>query len=478
MNNAHTGQVRNRSGIGDLARVALLLTLAAAVPACMTAVPGAPTSAEVVVTKSDLEPGSGVDPSIVHNTDGGEIDRLAATVVTDLSAYWQEAFPATFGSPWRELSGGYYSVDTADANTRPPPCVQRAVDVEGNAFYCPSGDVIAWDRAALLPVLRERFGEAAVMLVLAHEMGHAVQRRAGLTLEKQRRNSDRYPTILVEAMADCYAGTFVRWVADGKAAHLKVEKNRLDSALESLIAFRDPIGTEQADQNAHGDAFDRVSAFQDGYDNNAGLCAAMTVDNRRFTQRGFLDHNDAQRGGNLPFDQLLQSMTDDLNSYFGTLVSERGKQWTTPALRTSESAPGCTTGDQGPVVFCPDGTAITVVAKGPLLELHADIGDYATGTILASRFGMAAMSTLGKPLDGADAQRQMICLAGSYTGMLLGRERGFTLSPGDLDEAIQVLLRHNYAGRDSAGQAIEAGFDRVSVFRAGTLQGVQTCGLA
>ena len=475
MNNTHTGRVRNR--IGDIARLAVLLTLAVAAPACTTTVSGAPTSVDVVVTKSDLEPGGGVDPSIVHNTDGGEIDRLAATVVTDLSAYWQEAFPANFGSPWRELSGGYYSVDTADPDTQPPPCVQRAVDVEGNAFYCPSGDVIAWDRAALLPVLRERFGEAAVMLVLAHEMGHAVQRRSGLTIEEQRRNSDRYPTVLMEAMADCYAGTFVRWVADGKAAHLTVVKDRLDSALESLIAFRDPIGTEQTDRGAHGDAFDRVSAFQDGYDHNAGLCAAMSVDNRRFTQRGFRDQRDAEQGGNLSFDQLLESMTDDLNGYFSTLVSERGKQWTKPTLLTGESAPGCTTGDQGPVVFCPDRTAITVLAKGPLLELHADIGDYATGTILASRFGMAAIAALGKPLDGAGAQRQTICLAGSYTGMLLSRDRGFALSPGDLDEAIQVLLRHDYAGRDSAGHAIETGFDRVSVFRAGTLQGVQACGL-
>jgi predicted metalloprotease len=469
--------VRNRSGIGDIARLTLLLMLATAVPACTTAVPGAPISADVVVTDNH-EPGSGVDPSFVHNTDGGEIDRLAATVVTDVSAYWREAFPATFGSPWHDLSGGYYSVDTANADTRPPPCVKRAVDVEGNAFYCPTEDVIAWDRAALLPVLRERFGEAAVMLVLAHEVGHAVQRRTGLTIEEQRRNRDRYPTILVEAMADCYAGTFVRWVADGKAANLKVERDRLDSALESLIAFRDPTGTEQTDQDAHGDAFDRVSAFQDGYDNNATLCAEMTVDNRRFTQRGFLDVNDAQRGGNLPFEQLLGSMTDDLNSYFGTLVSERGRQWTPPTLLTGESAPGCTTGDQGPVAFCPDRSAINVVAKGPLLELHADIGDYATGTILASRFGMAALSTLGKPLDGAEAQRQTICLAGSYTGMLLGRDRGFTLSPGDLDEAIQVLLRHDYAGRDSTGNAVDAGFDRVSVFRAGTMQGVQACGLA
>lgn len=469
--------MRTRSGVGDTVRVAVLLVLAVTVLACTTTVSGTPTSGDTAVTKRDPSTPGGVDTSFVHNTDGGEIDRLAATVVTDVLTFWKETFPATFSSEWRDLTGGYYSVDSSDDDAEAPPCVRRAIDVEGNAFYCPTDDVIAWDRAALLPVLRERFGEAAVMLVLAHETGHAVQRRSGLTVAAQRRNPDRYPTILIEAQADCYAGAFVRWVADGKAANLKIARDRLDAALEALITFRDPIGTEQTDRGAHGDAFDRVSAFQDGFDKGAKLCSEMTVDNRKFTQVGFIDPGDAQRGGNLTFAKLLESMTPDLNTYFGTLVGERGKQWTNPTVRSTESDSRCANADQGPMAFCKDGSAIDVATKGKLPELHTDIGDYASGTILASRFGMAAMSTIGKPLDGTDAQRQVLCLAGSYTGTLLARDKGFRLSPGDLDEAVQVLLRYDYAGRDGAGHAIPTGFERVSVFRAGTLQGVQACGL-
>lgn len=455
----------------------MALVLALTVAACTTTVSGTPVSnSTVVVTNTD--PGNTVDPSFVKNTDGGEIDRLAATVVTDVLTYWKATFPATFSKDWQDLSGGFYSVDTADKGTQPPPCARNAIDVEGNAFYCPAEDVIAWDRSALLPVLRDRFGEAAVMLVLAHEMGHAVQRRAGLTVAEQRRNPSKYPTILIEAQADCYAGTFVRWVADGKAEHLRVAKDRLDAALESLITFRDPIGTEQSDKGAHGDAFDRVSAFQDGYDQGVKLCAEMSLDNRTFTLRGFLNAADAERGGNLPFNQLVESITTDLNAFFGTVVSERGKQWANPTVRPTDDNPKCTNGDQGPIAFCPNGSEIDVASKGALPDLHVDIGDYATGTILASRFGMAAMATLGKPLDGGDAQQQVLCLAGAYTGTLLARKDGFTLSPGDLDEAVQVLLRFDYAGRDTAGHAIPTGFERVSVFRGGTLQGVQACKLS
>jgi predicted metalloprotease len=471
--------VHYRPRLGDAARVGLLLLVAATVVACTTAVPGTPVAASKVVTKPDPNGGGAtVDPSFVHNTDGGDIDRLAATVVTDVLDYWKVTFPATFGTEWKDLTGGFYSVDTADAGSEAPPCARRAIDVEGNAFYCPTEDVVAWDRSALLPVLRDRFGEAAVMLVLAHEMGHAVQRRAGLTTEKQRADPDKYPTILIEAQADCYAGTFVRWVADGKAKHLQIARDRLSSALESLITFRDPIGTEQSDKGAHGDAFDRVSAFQDGYDKGAKLCGDMSVDNRKFTLRGFLDARDAQQLGNLPFNELIDSITGDLNTFFGGVVGQAGKQWAKPTIRPTDNDPTCTGGDQGPAAFCPNGDEIDVATKGTLPGLHTDIGDYATGTILASRFGMATLSTLAKPLDGENAQRQVLCLAGAYTGSLLGKQTGFSLSPGDLDEAVQVLLRYDYAGRDSAGHAIQDGYDRVSVFRAGTLQGVQACGLS
>jgi predicted metalloprotease len=458
-------------------RTVVVLLLAAVVSACTTTVSGSPVPGGSV-TKGGSGGQSGVDPSLVKNTDGGESDRLAATVLTDLKEYWQSAFPAAFGKAWEDLSGGYYSVDTADPGAATPPCVRRSVDVEGNAFYCPTEDVMVWDRAALLPVLKERFGEAAVMFVLAHEMGHAVQRRSGLTLAEQRRNPEKYPTILIEAQADCYAGTFVHWVIDGKAGHLTMAKEQLDSVLKSLTTFRDPIGTEASDRNAHGDAFDRVSAFQDGYDKGTRLCAEMSVDNRTFTLRGFTRLEDAQLGGNLPFDKLLESITTDLNDFFGKLVAERGKQWSALQLRPTDNDPTCTKGDQGPIAFCPNGSEIDIATKGTLPELHTDIGDYATGTLLASRFALATLSVLAKPLDGADAQRQVLCLVGAYTGTLIPRQTGFTLSPGDMDEAVSVLLRDDFASRDTAGHGIPAAFDRVSTFRAGTLQGIKACGVS
>ncbi|WP_312880398.1 neutral zinc metallopeptidase [Actinokineospora xionganensis] len=463
--------------VGRPVPVLLALALAATVTACTSAIPGKATSQGSVVSREDPNQPGGVDPSFVENTDNGEIDRLAATVITDVRTYWTEQFPKTFGEEFNDLKGGYFSVDTADADSDAPPCADKADEVEGNAFYCPTADVIAWDRAALLPVLRDRFGEAAVMLVLAHEMGHAVQNRTGVGLDARKANPSKFPTILIEAMADCYAGSFVRWVADGKAKHLNIAKERLDSALESLISFRDPIGTEQTDRGAHGDAFDRVSAFQDGYEKGVDLCAKMTVDNRTFTLSGFIDAGDQARGGNLRFDQIVQSISPGLNTYFSTLMTKSGKTWVEPKITTVDDAPECGGGEQGPVAFCGDGGALEMDGKKELPEIHIEIGDYATGALLASRYGLAALAAAGKPVEGPDAQRSAVCLAGSFTGSLFSAEQRF-LSPGDLDEAIQVLLDYDYAARDAKGDAIDAGFDRVIAFREGFTGGGEKCGLS
>ena len=52
-----------------------------------------------------------------------------------------------------------------------------------------------------------QFGAAGAVVVLAHEVGHAVQHRLGVDQARTGAIPARYPTILLEAMADCYAGS-------------------------------------------------------------------------------------------------------------------------------------------------------------------------------------------------------------------------------------------------------------------------------
>jgi predicted metalloprotease len=459
-----------RAPVGHRLRTALLGLVAVLCASCGATVTGHPSPSPVVATRT-------VDPSFVRGTDGGMVDRLAATAVTDIQDYWRRTYPQVFGQPWRDIAGGLYSIDPGDTQEKPPPCADRAADVQGNAFYCPNADAVAWDRAALFPVLRDRFGDASVVVVLAHEVGHAVQGRSGLTAQETREHPDRYPTVLVETMADCYAGAFVRSVRDGGAAHLRIGPRELDWALGALVAFRDPIGTAASDISAHGDAFDRISAFQDGYQQGPTLCARMSVQNRRFTLQGFTDAGDRARGGNLPFDQLVSSIAPDLNAYFGGVVGQLGRRWTPIRVEPAATEPTCTGADQGPAAFCPARRAVDVDTVGALPELHRQIGDYAVGTLIASRFGLAALAALGRPVEGADSGRSAVCLAGAYTASVLARPDGFALSPGDLDKAVRVLLGNDFAARDVRGGAMATGYQRVAAFRDGFQGGPRSCGL-
>ena len=135
----------------------------------------------------------------------------------------------------------------------------RYRDVRSNAFYCNAGKYVAYDDENLFPQLEENFGDFTIALTLAHEWGHAIQDQAGL----------RGPTIALEQQADCFAGAWVRHVADGGTSRLRLREGNLDAGLAGFLTFRDPPGSDPTTDGAHGSAFDRVGALQEGYDNGA-----------------------------------------------------------------------------------------------------------------------------------------------------------------------------------------------------------------
>ncbi|MGW3470586.1 peptidase [Saccharopolyspora sp. NPDC000995] len=384
-----------------------------------------------------------VDPSFVHATDRGDADRLAATVVTDVQRYWAAQYPAVFDKPWRDLDGGFFSVDTNGAGA-PPPCAADVKDIEGNAYYCATVDAIAWDRAALVPVLREHYGDASVAVVLAHEIGHAVQRRAGL-------DAGGAPMRL-EAMADCYSGSFIRWVVDGHAEHLHINSEQLDRAMRALIGFRDPVSTNST--ATHGTAFARISAFQSGFLDGPRHCTDVTE-----TSLAEPTPDDP----NEPLDDVLRA--DRISGYFGDLVAQHGGRWTAPAVR---SAPGCPE-TTGAAQFCAKPPTI-VLNRAALAEPHRSVGDQAVTTLLASRFAVAALTELGRPTTGAAAGKQIACLTGAYTAAQPA------LSAGDVDEAVTITLDSDDVSRDAHGTNSLTGFDRIAAFRTGALDGAAACG--
>jgi hypothetical protein len=103
-------------------------------------------------------------------------------------------------------------------------------------------------------------------------------------------------------------------------------------------------------------------------------------------------------------------------------------------------------------------------------------GDYAVATLMATQYGLAALTRLGDDSDEKTSTARSDCLAGAYTASVILYNRADTstyhISPGDLDEGIKALLVFRGSG-DADRQG--AGFDRVRAFREGVISGAQPC---
>ncbi|WP_232664220.1 neutral zinc metallopeptidase [Pseudonocardia sp. TRM90224] len=396
-------------------------------------------------------------------------DAAASAAVEELQRFWRSAFPASFGREWDDIA--VFAPVRADAQHA--PCATRAGAISGQAYYCPAADAVVWDAEELVPSLHERFGPAGVAVVLAHEVGHAVQTRLGVDAA-QVAQPERYPTILLEAMADCYAGVALAHLAANPVTGLPFGVAERDRAVLALVGFRDPVGVDAGDRSAHGNALDRVSALQDGYAADPRVCATMSLDNRTFTQRRFTSGADQARGGDLPVPALLAAVEEDARRWFTAVGSTRAPEWRAPALRRRPTAACDTTAlaAQGPARFCERDGSVSVDLT-EVTSVHRRMGDYAGGVLVASRYALATATAAGARADGTTA----VCLAGAYTSRLIDLEESFALSPGDLDEAVQVLLAVDWAARDAHGAVDPAdhGYERVAHFRLGLQGGPDAC---
>ncbi|MFF5213064.1 neutral zinc metallopeptidase [Streptosporangium sp. NPDC000396] len=156
------------------------------------------------------------------------------------ATHWSQFFSGRYSPP--SIFGGYQK-----GGRRPPFCGPRRLDYY-NAWYCRDGDYIAWD----IDLMAEgyRSGDAWVYLVIAHEWGHAVQRRLHASLIMRA----------YELQADCFAGA----VLYGAAADGTLRFERGD--VEEIAAAHRRLGDETpwTDIGDHGTAAQRMSFFKRG----------------------------------------------------------------------------------------------------------------------------------------------------------------------------------------------------------------------
>ncbi len=413
---------------------------------------------------------------VVLGTDDSEIDELARQAVSDIEEYWEGAYSDTFDGEFIPVE----ALISWDANGFDGQFCDADTYGLVNAAFCYDDETIGWDRGELLPALRDANGEMGVTMVLAHEYGHAVQRKGGLT----KRGT---PTLLSEQQADCFAGSYMRWVAEGSSPRFTLSTGEgLNNVLAAVIAFRDPLlseGDPEAGVDEHGSAFERLSAFQIGFTDGPSACAS--IDMREI----------GQRRGDLPVllpgdqtgelaitEESVRSIVDAMGILF-----EPAKP---PELSFDASQECPDARLSPPASYCPaTNTIIVDMDELEVMGAQADgevagglaSGDNTAYSVVVSRYMQAIQQEHGGvALDNAEAALRTACLTGVATTKMskeVTTPDGNTiaLTAGDVDEAVSGILKNGLVASDVNGESVPSGFSRIDAFRVGVLGDTERC---
>jgi predicted metalloprotease len=427
---------------------------------------------------SGLRPNAPAPAREALDGNGGKEDELALQSVSDIEQFWRGAYRPPLDGTFQPATS-LVSWDSKQYSTR-KFCGAETYDLV-NAMYCWDGNNIGWDRGQLLPILRKTFGDISVSLVLGHEYGHAVQRRALLA-------GTATPTLVGEQQADCFAGVYMRWVAEGKSPRFTVSTGEgLNSVLAAMISLRDPIPSagqsSSSGEDEHGSAFERISAFQFGFTDGVPACAGINKDEIK------------QRRGDLPV-ELTQNSTGDwpvTEESVKAIVAAMTQSFAPPNPPTlsfdASLAAKCTDArESSPASYCP--ATNTIVVDLPALKkmgqqgeqrggFEMPLGDNTAYSVVVSRYMLALEKQRGAVLDNAAAALRTACLTGVATTKMSKQidVNGETvqLAAGDLDEAVSGMLTNGLAASDENGESVPSGFSRIDAFRLGVLGDENRC---
>ena len=201
------------------------------------------------------------------NTEEEELKKFVSVVLGKTEDVWQDIFRQN-GKQYRDPTLVLFTGE-----------VQSACGLGGAAsgpFYCP-GDQKVYIDLSFYEELRRRFrspGDFAQAYVIAHEVGHHVQKLLGISDRvdsMQRRMSEvdaNRLSVRMELQADFFAGVFARYVQKQGL----LEEGDIEEALNAASAIGDDAIQKQTsgrvvpDSFTHGTSEQRLRWFRKGFD--------------------------------------------------------------------------------------------------------------------------------------------------------------------------------------------------------------------
>jgi predicted metalloprotease len=181
---------------------------------------------------------------------------------------------------WEALfkeAGGQYRRPALVLYRNVTPTACGSGQAAAGPFYCPGDEKIYLD-LSFFDQMARRFragGDFARAYVIAHEVGHHVQRQLGVTAKtdalRQKLSSSEYNkvSVRVELQADCFAGV---WAQHANRAHPFLDPGDVEEALAAANAIGDDALQKQSrgvvvpDSFTHGSSAQRMRWFRTGFD--------------------------------------------------------------------------------------------------------------------------------------------------------------------------------------------------------------------
>ena len=260
-----------------------------------------------------------------------------------------------------------------------------------------------------------------------------------------------------------------------------VAPSAVESSVRTLPALRVQPGTAATNPQAHGLAFDRVNAYQTGYEDGAARCARFPQGDVVVTELPVGTVAEAQTGGDLPYAATVQFAVDDLGAYWPAALPglTAGATWRDPEpLAVSDRPLPACPGDKG---YDPDAVAAYCASSNTVLwsdatlaQVHATLGDVGAASALSMAWARAGQVQAGRPSSGVSAQLVQVCATGAWLASVgFDSSADVSLSPGDIDEGLFAVLSPLAPGEGE--QVVTSSFERVDAYRAGLLGGLERC---
>ena len=196
-----------------------------------------------------------------------ELEQILCGATNDVSEYWIEQLPISFGVEYQDTQTVFFSGFT---NTG---CGQASSQT--GPFYCPLDNLIYFDLDFLVQ-LQQQFGatgDLAAQYIVAHEYGHHVQNVLGINAEMRRAQQEdparaNQYSVALELQADCLAGA---WARDAADRDLFDDPSEVQEALDAAAAVGDDRIQQQTQGRVdpeswtHGSSAQRVQWFQRGF---------------------------------------------------------------------------------------------------------------------------------------------------------------------------------------------------------------------